>query len=102
MLAGGIPVCWIVIGRSMLHPIIGLVELTRDADTQTVIRNQVSRSDLQKPMTEDRFKKAPFARMIMEDLPEYVADLTNPATAAEYEVFERLAAPGGTGYAAFG
>ncbi|MGI9370611.1 MAG: adenylate/guanylate cyclase domain-containing protein [Ruegeria sp.] len=101
LLAGGVPVCRMVIGRSMLHPIIGLVDLTWDADTQLVDSWHVSRDKLQTFITDKTFNSTPFAKMIMETETEYLADLTNPETVAEFEIFEKLADSGVTGYAAF-
>lgn len=101
LLAGGVPISRMVIGRSMLHPIIGLVDLTWDADTQLVDSWNVSREKLRKFIDDDVFQSTPFARMLINDEPEYLADLSKPETVAEFQIFEKLAASGVTEYVGF-
>ncbi len=101
LLAGGIPVCRIVIGRSLLHPIIGLVDLTWDADTQQVESWNISRDKLRTFMNNEAYQNTPFAQMLINNEAEYLADLSKPETVAEFEIFEKLAASGVTAYAGF-
>ncbi|MEM8588103.1 MAG: adenylate/guanylate cyclase domain-containing protein [Pseudomonadota bacterium] len=101
LLAGGVPVYRMVIGRSMLHPVIGLVDLTWDADTGLVERVQVSREKARRLVDSGGFANTPFGRIASSDTTEYLADLTDPETVAEYALFQKLSEAGVTAYAAF-
>ncbi|MEM7443984.1 MAG: adenylate/guanylate cyclase domain-containing protein [Pseudomonadota bacterium] len=101
LVIGGVPVYRMVIGRSMLHPIIGLVDLTWDADTGLVERTQMSREKARELVDSGRFAKTPFGRIAASDESEYVADLSDPETVAEYGLFLKLAEADVTAYAAF-
>ena len=101
LVAGGVPVFRMVIGRSMLHPVIGLLDLTWDADTGLVERVQMSRERARQLVDSGSFANTPFGRIASGDESEYVADLSDPETVAEYALFQKLAEVGVTGYAAF-
>ena len=99
---GGVPIYRMVIGRSMLHPVIGLVDLTWDADSQLVERRLFSPW----PKSRDRWvtgpsRNTPFGRLIGQEIPEYIADLTQPGVVAEYPLFQKLAESGVSSYVAF-
>lgn len=101
LLAGGVPVFRMVIGRSMLHPVIGLVDLTWDADTGLVERVQMSRERARRLVDDGSFANTPFGRIASGNATEYLADLSDPETVAEYPLFQKLVADGVTHYAAF-
>ncbi|WP_164659992.1 adenylate/guanylate cyclase domain-containing protein [Tropicibacter sp. Alg240-R139] len=95
---GGVPVNRIAIGRSMLHPVIGLITLTWDLEKGRVDWDVIPRNRVAARSRE----KTPFAELMLQRTrDEVVADLSDPGDCAQYPLFEQLAESGVTGYAGF-
>ncbi|MFK7754100.1 MAG: adenylate/guanylate cyclase domain-containing protein [Sedimentitalea sp.] len=97
---GGLPITRINTGRTILHPLFGLIDCEWHSDRPTTRTNMVARDQINR----DMFVGTPFGEM--SDGKDgtngvLVADLTDPKERAKYGIFERLAKDGMTGYAAF-
>ena len=97
LLDGGVPVARISIGRSILHPVIGLIDMQWERDTGRVAVQSVARSFVRDGLVWDN----PFADLATGKCAVIHADLTNPEEVARYRIFEELARKGMTGYVAF-
>lgn len=95
---GGVPVNRINIGRTLLHPVIGLVNLKWEADSGRVTTEDYARSSI----NFDLLKGNPFFDLQRGQTDRILADLRNPKDVARYEMFRQLADKGITGYVAFG
>ncbi|WP_299729790.1 adenylate/guanylate cyclase domain-containing protein [uncultured Tateyamaria sp.] len=98
LVEGGVPVARISIGRSILHPTIGLLDVqweqeTGQVSTQTVPR-QVVRNSLE-------LFDSPFGELSRGKMDRLFADLRDPDEIARFPLFEQLAARGMTYYAAY-
>lgn len=115
----GIPVDRLAIGRSFLHPHIGLLDLIWDIDSDRVEINAVPRN----VVTADTFRHSPFGKFTVElgrdplvrrklelalqgegsveDLPTISADLRDPDMRAQYPIFQTLFGRGLKGYFSF-
>ncbi len=98
LIDGGVPVNRINIGRAILHPVIGLVNLTWEADTAQVVAQEIPR----KMISIDRLTGQPFFDLNRGTTDRIVANFKNPEDLARYALFQELADQGMTGYAAFG
>lgn len=112
----GIPVDRFAIGRSFLHPNIGLLDLTWDIDSDRVEINATPRN----VVTADTFRHSPFGKFtvelnqdalvrrrlesllqgdgFVEDLPTMSVDLRDPDMRAKYSIFQTMFDRGLKGY----
>ncbi len=98
LIDGGVPVCRINIGRSMLHPVIGLVNLKWEAGSDRVTTDTFAR----KTINRDVLSGDPFSDLFRGRTDRIVADLRQPQDVARYRLFSEFAQAGLTGYVAFG
>lgn len=117
LMEAGIPVARISQGRTLMHPVIGLMDVTWDADAKRADWSVYPRAMLPEAFKDD----TPFATLnraaqtmarsvnhlrgleladVVADLPIIHDDLTDPATREKYPLYARLAASGITGYVA--
>lgn len=94
---GGVSVARISVGRSILHPVIGLLDMQWDRNTGQVTSQSVSRAFVRSELDTNN----PFADLATGKITTISADLRDPAEAARYDIFGQLAAQGVTGYVAF-
>ena len=94
---GGIPIARISMGRSVLHPVIALINLEWSSDTGHVQLQTVSR----KSVTPELLEGTPFGDMAFDRLDRIVADLKDPDDVNRYDMFQKFANDGLTGYVAF-
>ncbi|MEP5089998.1 MAG: adenylate/guanylate cyclase domain-containing protein, partial [Paracoccaceae bacterium] len=94
---GGMPICRIVLGRTLLPPVIGLIDLEWNSDTGQVTEVRVPRNRFKIEM----FDNTPFGDMIFNRVEAYSANLLDTDILKKYDLFEKLADQGVTGYAAF-
>ncbi len=117
LLDGGVPVARIQLGRSLMHPVMGIVESTWLSGTEHVSWNMHPREN----MTEDTllYNNSPFGALSIqsrdildsvgidrlgsgtfrpEDLPQISADLSDPETRAIYPIYQTLFEQGFVGY----
>ncbi|MEP1356186.1 MAG: adenylate/guanylate cyclase domain-containing protein [Tateyamaria sp.] len=95
---GGVPLARVSVGRTVLHPVIGLMDMAWDRETGKVETNALNR-DVVRGMTEFN---APFGTMSRGETDRIFADLTDPADVARYPLFADLAEQGITAYFAAG
>ncbi|MEO0379030.1 MAG: adenylate/guanylate cyclase domain-containing protein [Pseudomonadota bacterium] len=98
LVEGGVPITRMSIGRSILHPTIGLLDMQWERENNQVTTQTVPRSFVRGGLDLNN----PFADLAAGKVDRIVADLTDPGTVAKYKLFGDLAARGITGYAAFG
>ncbi len=94
---GGIPIARISLGRSVLHPVIALISLEWNIDTGRVQLHTVSRKSANAELQE----RNPFSDMALGRAESIVADLKNPDDINRYDMFQKFADDGLTGYVAF-
>lgn len=94
---GGIPIARISMGRSVLHPVIGLIDLQWNSDTGHVQLEAVPRKLLNREFLDG----SPFGELTFGKTERLVADLKNPDDVSRFKLFQQLADDGLTGYAAF-
>ncbi len=94
---GGMPVARISVGRSILHPVIGLMDMQWERETGQVVVQQVSRRVVRSELDLNN----PFADLAAGKATAIHADLTNQSDVDRYPIFASLAAKGLTGYVAF-
>ncbi len=94
---GGIPIARISMGRSVLHPVIALINLQWNSKTGLVQMETVPR----KSVTSTFMEGSPFGDFARGSAEQIVADLKDPDDVKKYEMFQRLADDGMTGYVAF-
>jgi adenylate cyclase len=94
---GGIPISRISMGRSVLHPVIALIDLQWSSDTGQVQLSTVPR----KSITQEFLEGSPFGDIALGRVKHIVADLKNPDDVNRYEMFQKFAEDGLTGYVAF-
>lgn len=94
---GGVSLARISIGRSILHPVIGLLDMQWNSDTGQVTSQSVSRAFVRSELDTAN----PFADLSKGEISFIHTDLRDPAEVARYKIFEEFAAKGITGYAAF-
>ncbi|MEM8729096.1 MAG: adenylate/guanylate cyclase domain-containing protein [Pseudomonadota bacterium] len=97
LMRAGIAVDRLRIGRVVLHPEIGLLDLTWASDAPGVAWTVVRRDQIDAAA----ISPTPFGEAMVQDLKKLVADLRDPADVARYPIFETLAAEGITSYALF-
>jgi len=97
---GGIPVARISMGRAVLHPTIALVDMQWSVDTGRVETSTVSRKSITADWL-DTVRRSPFADLAGGKVDYVSADLKNPADVERYEIFDKLAKEGLTGYVAY-
>ncbi|WP_172839398.1 adenylate/guanylate cyclase domain-containing protein [Tateyamaria omphalii] len=95
----GIPLSRFVIGRTILHPVIGAYDLTWTARSNRITVTTIPRDRIVEISTG---APTPFARLALGHDKHMRADLTNPKHVERFAVFARLAAEGATDYAAWG
>lgn len=119
LVEAGVPVVRISQGRLLMHPIIGVIDVTWDADAKRTNWAIYPRSGLARGLAQH--EKSPFAALndanqqivesqshlrgmeladVVTDLPFIHDDLTDPDTLDKYPLYNRLAASGITGYVA--
>ena len=119
LVEAGVPVVRISQGRLLMHPIIGVIDVTWDADAKRTNSDIYPRSGLSDGLAIQ--EKSPFADLndanqeiaksqshlrgmeladVVTDLPFIHDDLTDPDTLEKYPLYRRLAASGITGYVA--
>ncbi len=94
---GGIPIARIGMGRSLLHPVIGLIDMQWNSDTGHVQFQTVPR----KALSFETFEGSPFGDIALGKVEYIIADLKDPDEVKRYAIFEKLANEGVTSYAAF-
>jgi len=94
---GGVPVCRVVLGRTLLHPVIGLIDLEWNSDSGQIVQSRLRRSQFRIEM----FENTPFGDMMYNNTESYFAKLSDPKTVEKYPIFQKLADEGIVGYAAF-
>lgn len=97
LVEGGIPISRMVIGRFMLHPVIGLYDLTWEAKANLVEVTTVPRAKISSEMIDG----SPFGRFTRLDTNHIRADLTDPDKVAQHSVFDDFARDNNTDYAAW-
>lgn len=97
---GGIPIARISMGRPVLHPVIGLIDMEWSSETGRVQLNTVPRRAIT-PEWMENVKRNPFAVLASDRETHIVADLKDPEVVGRYGMFERLASEGFTGYVAY-
>ena len=117
LIDGGIPVTRISVGRLLMHPVIGLLDATWDAESDRIDWTVLPRS----AVTNDLFDNSPFGEdtKLFNDIakrhfhrdvwdladdaiefPRIRADLTDPSIRDKYPLYRRLAEAGVTDYLA--
>jgi adenylate cyclase len=94
---GGIPITRVSMGRSVLHPVIALIDIQWQSDTGLVQLQSVPRN-LLNPET---MRVTPFGDLTFGKVDRIVADLKNPDDVKRYELFQEMANEGLNGYVAF-
>lgn len=97
LLAGGVPVCRINVGGILLHPVLGAVDITWEAQTGKVTSQMASRDFT----ATEAFRNAPFFQMAHQNQRFWRFDLKDDDARKQYPIFENLAAKGITDYVAF-
>lgn len=118
LLDGGMPVARIRLGRLLMHPVLGTIDATWEAETGHVSWFTSARDDIRTAF----FEKSPFGDMSRaaselvraggfdrlrdgtfrpEQYGHIHADLTDPADRARYGVFQTLHEQGFTGYISY-
>ncbi|MFL4471914.1 adenylate/guanylate cyclase domain-containing protein [Tateyamaria armeniaca] len=98
LVEGGVPVARISIGRSILHPTIGLLDVQWEQDTGQVNTQAVPRQIVRNSL---EIFDTPFGELSKGKTDRLFADLRDPDEVARFPMFEQLAARGMTYYAAF-
>lgn len=119
LVEAGVPVVRISQGRLLMHPIIGVIDVTWDADAKRTDWAVYPRAGLSSGLA--KHYNSPFAELnranqeiakslghlrgmeladVVSDLPFIHDDLTDPETREKYPLYERLATSGITGYVA--
>lgn len=99
LLDGGLPIARISVGRTVLHPTIGLIDMQWSRDTGRVDMQSVPRSVIDQEFLTG---SGPFTDLNNRTTQRIVANLADPNDVARYKIFEKLAAEGLTGYVALG
>jgi len=94
---GGVPVARISVGRSILHPVIGLMDMQWERETGQVVVQHLPRQVVRSTLD----MKTPFVELAAGKTDAIHADLTNQSDVDRYPIFASLAAKGLTGYVAF-
>ncbi|WP_299623970.1 adenylate/guanylate cyclase domain-containing protein [uncultured Tateyamaria sp.] len=97
LLDGGVPVARISIGRSVPHPVIGLLDMQWERETGQVNKQTLTGAQVLSELHLDD----PFADLSRDEFSSITADLRDPKEIARYQIFNQLAASGMTSYAAF-
>lgn len=95
---GGLPLARVSVGRTILHPVIGLADMNWDRETGKIETSTIPRAVIRQMHD----VKAPFATMSRGEATRITADLTDPDEVARYPIFAELAARGITAYFASG
>lgn len=97
LLDGGVPVARISAGRSILHPLIGLIDMQWERQSGQVIVHKVPRNVVLSAVN----VKNPFTELATGKATIITADLKQQSEIDRYPIFAELAAKGLTGYVAF-
>lgn len=97
LVEGGLPVCRINVGGLMLHPVLGALDITWEATTDTCQLQLFPRAAVRSP----EFQNAPFYPMIANHIPFERHRLNDPEVREKYPLFAKLHRGGVTDYAAF-
>jgi adenylate cyclase len=97
LVEGGVPVSRIGMGRPVMHPTIGMMDMQWSSDTGRVQSQEVARS----AMTKEMLSNNPFGDLISGECDRIHADLRDPDEIARYSIFQQFADSGVTGYLAF-
>jgi len=99
LVSGGIPISRISLGRTVLHPVTGLVDMQWSSDSGQVQTQDVPRSAL----SEALLMNSPFGDLMTGKYKHYRmhADLCDAKEVERYSIFQQFADSGVTGYAAF-
>ncbi|WP_146345169.1 hypothetical protein [Falsiphaeobacter marinintestinus] len=98
LVAAGVPVCRIVIGRGMAHPVIGLATLEWTPDHRNVDITFTPPSQL----IREEVLATPFGHLSLTEEKVISARLTNPEEVKRFLIFEKLYEQGVTHYLGFG
>lgn len=98
LLDGGVPLARLSLGCTLLHPVIGLLNIQWDRDSGDIKSEAVPRASVRAELE----VKNPFTDLGEDGVTSIIANLKDPADVARYAIFGKLAAKGITGYAAFG
>lgn len=98
LVEGGVPLARVSVGRTVLHPVIGLMDMAWDRETGKVETTALTR-DFVRGMKD---LNAPFGVISREETYRISADLTNPDDVARFPLFKDLAEQGITAYFAAG
>ncbi len=98
LVGAGVPLARIKIGRVMLHPVIGVMDLTWEAATDRVETETMPRA----AVNPELFMSTPFGQFTLGKASHIRADLTCPEQSKMFAVFEGLVREGATDYAAWG
>lgn len=96
LMRGGVPVFRINVGSMLLHPVLGALDLTWDALSDTCRSQVVPRIAAKTP----EFQNAPFFKMVKNNVPFERHRLDDPNVRAKYPLFETLGGTGITDYVA--
>ena len=96
LIRGGVPVFRINVGSMLLHPVLGALDLTWDALSDTCHSQIVPRIAANTP----EFQNAPFFQMIKNNVPFERYRLDDPKVLGTYPLFETLGKMGITDYIA--
>lgn len=96
LIDGGMPVCRINVGSILLHPVLGALDLTWDAASDSCRSRTVARAMVRS----DEFRNAPFFQLVSSGISFVRHRLDEAAERARFPLFEDLARMGVTDYVA--
>jgi len=97
LLEGGVPISRMSIGRSILHPAIGAIEMrwtSQSGEVKTI-------SHAKEVVLEYQNLNNPLTDLIKSNQDQFHANLGNADEVAQYQMFSQLTAKGDTGFIAF-
>ena len=94
---GGIPLTRINVGALIMHPVLGALDITWDAESDTCTSKAFARKDL---MNIPDFTNAPFYHMCADDIPYMRFKLSNDKERGEFPLLETLHKNGANDYVA--
>lgn len=94
MVDAGVPLARLSVGRTVLHPVIGLMDMQWDRETGKIVSSTISRTVI-RGLND---VQAPFAKMSRGEADHITADLTDPEQVARFPLFAELAGQGITAY----
>lgn len=96
LVQGGVPVVRINFGSLLLHPVLGALDITWDAVSDTCRSQAAPRAAAKTP----EFQNAPFFQMVKHNVAFERHRLDDPKVRAQYQLFEALGGTGITDYIA--